>query len=300
MKFTIKGFEVDLIEEGEGFTLKVKAADGKVSQISLPIENVQNELPKNADMDLLEKLGLSMKSIVQIANRVLGFSTSGPKIETQLPEIKKAALGFTSRQIKEPIWALMIAPIKLPVIGPTVGAVGINEENQLVILGFDEDAPNLYKSLASRGVRPGKVRLGILSFDLEDKKGFKKAFPEAEIQVDWQEFLERAPANQKEIIIKARDTENRSMAMKLMSKVTAPAEMFTYLSYDPSLWRAIRNTLPLKRIQADLRQKLKPDLIETADKAKYSLAWALMRLQYHWYKIPVNSDALKGLKYIAE
>lgn len=305
MKMTINGLEVEIQEEADGVSFKIRSGQMALSQTVAPAPQQEKETvhqkvsSRLTDLEVLDRLGLSMKSILQTANKVLGFRASKNDVGTEFPKIKKASMSFLRRPLKDPIWALFLCPIKLPMVGGVAAAVGLNAENQLTILGYDSTFPELFDGLVARGLKAKGVKLGVFSFEVGDKgrTAFEKAFPQAEIGLDWYEFRNNQKNDKDwEVVNSAMALEKESEIKKLVSKFKPAPELFAFLSYEKDLWRALRSTAPLKRIEEDLRQRIKPVIVEE-DQAEFAIAWCLMRLQFYWIKIPADAEQLKELKY---
>ncbi len=307
MKLTVNGFEIEVQEDGaEGFTFRVRKEGGAfVTSVGTEDEPKKNNFYKDkSDTKLpgdlrriIDVLGITEMTMVMISNKVLGFPTTGDDLPKQFPDITARIMDYLERDFKEDVWAILVSPIRLPGAGQVVAAVGINSENQLTILGYAETAPKLYLDIIKRGINPKKVKIGILSSDLDDKKAFSKSFPAAEIGEDWHQFRDRTSgmAN-KELISEAMKVNKKSEAQKLLKKLNPSDELFTHFDFDGKLWRALRSTSPVQRIESDLKQRVKLDALEESQ-VEMALAWGLVRLQYQWQRIPVDSPQLQGLKY---
>jgi hypothetical protein len=306
MRFMVNGFELEVIEEADGVSIRVRNSSEvkPVAPASRPLPPIEEEEPDVApapaptgDLAAVMKLGLTPKTVLQIANKVLNFTIKGPELQNSFGDVKKASLQFLSRKIKDPIWALFVASISIPVLGEVVTAVGLNNENQLILLGIEKNSKDLYEDIISRGVKPKDIKVGVLSFSLPETKTFEKTFPNAQIQFDWFEYRDQTPgASAKALIGDAMYKEKETEVKKMLVKLKPPSELFTYFNFDKKLWRALRTTSSLKRIEKDLGAKLKT-YDEDTEEAKLAMVWGLMRLQYQWYKVPADSEVLNNLKF---
>lgn len=308
MKLTVNGFEIEIQEDGDGFTFRVKKEGGVSISAAAALEEdystnnfyrKQSTSTKTLSDDLkaiIEIVEISPMTMVMISNKVLGVPTSGDDLPKQFPDITKSAVKYLKRSIKEDIWALLLAPIKIPAVGEVTAAVGINGENQLTILGYAETASELYSDIIDRGLSPKKVKIGVLKADI-DKKTFSKAFPQAEIGNDWHEFRDSlAETVNKDLVSDAMKATKKTEAQKILKKLNPPNELFSHFDFDSKLWRALKSTSPVLRVEIDVRQRVKLNVLEKSQ-IDMAVAWALVRLQYQWLRVPVDSAQLQNLKY---
>lgn len=281
------------VKVGDGHYMK---SEPEVPEVTL---NVRHATDKPKLLSILNNdLGINDKTVVMIAHKVLGVTAKAKNITEVFARMDQAAVKWFERKITEKLWAIYVAPVSIPSLGARLAVAGLNEENQLVILDlFDGTLDSLTKKLIARGLKAKDIKLGILSFHL-DVKAFKKAFPNSKVSLDWKEFIDISGAMNRETLTAAMLNKNKKAVEKIISAKKGPPELLTYFDFPEPLWRALRSAAPLKRIAVDLKAKLRAPSIETEEERRHVMIWSLIRLQYHWFKIPVDAEQLKNLRHI--
>lgn len=298
MRLRIGNIELDFDQEGDLIT---------VNNISLINKtNSQTYKPASHDtsdqIELLRKIGMSNKTLSMIANNVFGVRAEGKDLDRKFKEIETEMDQFFTKKIEDSVWVLFVAPIDVPIYGSNLCVVGLTDKAELVMLDISPKSPKeIFASLIKRGINSKDIKLGVLSFQFEDKKSFSAAFPKAQVALDWQEFHSITLGVEAKAKIKvAMGAETEKEALKFMSSVkNYPKELFTHFKFDQDLWRALKTTACIKRIEKDLKLKLRPNLTQSEENQHLIYIWSLARLQYYWRKVPVNSNQLTGLKYIS-
>lgn len=250
-------------------------------------------------LNLLDAIGISNQTAMIVANKMFGTTLTLRSFEKEVPKLEKWALEWMEKPAEGKIWALYIAEVNLSTHGKYLSAVGLNEKNQFIILALEETFSKLLARLQSRGVRPKEIKLGVLSFHVNIRKEFEKAFPNADIALDWQEFIDMTIGSEnKERAKEGMLSKNPKEVVKIVKQLNGPKELLTYQKFDSELHRALHTTAPVVRIEKDLRSKLRNPEIKDSEDREQAKIWGLMRLQYHWFKIPADAKQLKNLRYI--
>jgi hypothetical protein len=283
------------------------------SEDSRTIE-IPNKLARTAPLtpltglSLLKSMDFTNFTIVMVAKKVLGINgATQTNLEDHFTVIKEATFEWENRSLEdENIWAIYIAQIAPPKLGKRVFAVGLNKQNQQVILGWsDKDDQALYHNLKSRGLNLKSIKFGMLSFFFSGDKRFRKTFPNAALARDWNEFIDLHEQQEEQEEIKALMLNPSKKEVEAgLKDFEGPKELLTYFDFDSELWRALRTLSNINKIDNELRSytnKLQESGVaaKSPESAKFVVLWALLRIQYQWFKIPVNAKYLGSLKYMA-
>ena len=71
--------------------------------------------------------------------------------------------------------------------------------------------------------------------------------------------------------------------------------LLTHYKFDQKLWRTLRTTNPIERVNKELKRRTKS--METLGERTLEvlLAFTAMRLEYHWQRVPVDTPHLEKL-----
>lgn len=292
----------DLVQAG--VKVKYRKPDKLISP-TMRTEMIQKLVKKVPDKDytrdvnILLESGLSSNTIVMIANKVLGHKTTGTVLKEEFADIEQASMVWLDRKLDKPYWGLYIGTIDLPLLRQRSVAVGLTDKNQLEILSVFKGTPKqMFEDLKARGLKTD-VQLGILSFHANAIEDFKEAFPKARVALDWQEFIDLTVGGGNKYVAKQMMLNREGTEVyKFLKEMKAPLELMTYLDFPQGIHRAIRTTAPIRRIQKDLASKLRSKKLKSEQDRSLVLAWSLIRLQYHWFRIPADAQQLNNLRYI--
>lgn len=249
-------------------------------------------------VEALKRADISDKTIVSIAKRI--FHQHGVT-QANFPQLfnnlETAAQKFLTRPITEDIWAIYAAPVELKGERPKICVMGLNKENQLIVIALEEGTPSkVFERVIKRGLNPKQISLGILSFELNATDVFKETFTKALVQLDWNEYIDLSTGAETKLRLKnAMNSAKQKDVEKLIDQIEAPQELLTYLDYPKNIQRAIKTTNPIRRLNQDVNQRLR-----RVNHAQHDtvLIWSILRLQFQWLRIPVDSEQLSTLSYI--
>ncbi len=257
-----------------------------------------------SDLDLLRTRSISQHTVVMVARKMLNIDTTSKKLVSSYPQIAEAAERWAKRSLKESYKILYVSRIAVPTLGDALCAVGLNEDNQFIILSVETGATvrAALKGLISRGLRANNVKLGVLGVDKEIEKEFVSLFPSATIQRCWASVTSSAPVELREQIrglsMISSEKALRNIKSPKLAKYLEPyvEELTAYLDFDKKLWRVLRTLNPNIRLHAALKTRVK--LVANEHEAQVLVTWECLRIQYHWKKIPVDAEQLSNLRYI--
>lgn len=252
------------------------------------------------DVSILLDSGLSSKTIVMTANKVLGHKTTGTKLKEEFADIEQASMVWLDRKLDKTYWGMYVGTIDLPLLRHRSVAVGLTDKNQMEILSVFKGTPKeMFEDLRQRGLLVLGVKLGILSFHANATQDFKEFFPEARVALDWQEYIDITVGDAQKFMAKqAMLNRDGTEVYKYLKEVKAPLELLTHFDFDKGMHRALKTTAPIRRIEKDLSSKLRSKKLKSEHERSLVLAWSLIRLQYHWFKIPADAQQLNNLRYI--
>jgi hypothetical protein len=254
------------------------------------------------DIKMLVAAGFSKKTLAMVVNNVLGIPITGNSLVAKFGEAEAEAMALLDRPIGSDVWAVFIARIKVFEEGEQLAALGLTGKNQLIVLALGDIPPEqFFADMIERGLSPNQVKIGVLSFRASVGAQFQKAFPKAQIALDWSEFIEEASSTDKAGILRSAQAHHDKQAiLKAIQMTKAPKELATFLNYDKRLWRALKTTAPIRRLERDLKTKMRSRTIQTKAQRDLVKMMSLVRLQYHWFKIPVDAAQLSNLRYVQE
>ncbi len=283
-----------------GVTLRWSTMQGNSHGKPDAIRRPQAESIYSQQVTTLKKAGFSDKTIVMIGRKILGLNSSGKNLDRDFGVFESAATKFTSREITEPVWAIFAASVNLQHFGNQTCVLGLTEKNQLTVLSIQVGSNSeIFKDLISRGINPDKIKIGVLSFHLDAIAEFKKYFPKAKAGLDWTEYVDLTIGPMNKLKVKqAMISKEKSEVQAVVKELKAPKELLSFLDFPPKLWRVLRATTAIQRVEKDLRHRLGTN--KTKEEYELLLAWCLIRLQYHWDKIPVDADQLYNLRYLQD
>lgn len=248
------------------------------------------------DIKMLIHAGFSRKTLAMVVNKVLDIPVRGQTLAKKFHLAEDAALRYLRRPISNDIWAVFIAEVDISDEGQELCAIGLSQKNQLIVLALEKATPEaFFEKLKYRGLDQTQLKLGVLSFRTGAVNAFRTAFPNTELGLDWQEFLTSANDDTLRDVMGFEDREGLERALQ---DTRAPKELASFMKFDKRLWRALKTTAPVQRLGRDLKSKLRHRAIQSSRQQGLVRAFSIIRLQYHWLKIPVDAPQLRNLKYI--
>lgn len=277
-----------------------EAVHPKLEQPNKPLKDARDTVAR--DVRMLVQSGFTKKTLSMIVSKVLGIQVDGKNLAEKFLDAEIAALEFLDRRVPPDIWAIYVAPVEIAGEETVTAAIGLSEKNQLVILALEPLAPApFFEKLKVRGLTTEQLKIGILSFHSAAIKEFRQAFPTSSLALDWQEFIDLSVGTDtKEFLRDAMKFEDPEAILGALDAAKAPKELGTFMEFKKDLWRVLKTTSPVKRMAKDLRGKLRSRVIQTKEHRELVKVFSLIRLQYHWLKIPVDAPQLRNLKYMQE
>lgn len=284
----------------------LEAARGR----SLPSDVVVPAVgPSNGDLEVLYKSDMSAQTVSQVVNRLFGMKLVSKDLAHAYPEIKQHATQWLQREIIEKIQFIYVAIVEVQVIGEMTAVVGLNTENKLVILALEAETnvAKVLRTLVARGFKVPSDMGAILGYDKAIEDAVLEVFPKVNILRCWLETVARAPERHRDILRELEQSPSLAAAQKALANVPMDLaktlkprskELFAYFQYAPELWRVLRRTSPMHRFKEELRRKRIKNTTRDQRSAWLLTTWACLRLQYQWYRIPVDSTQLSTLKYM--
>jgi putative transposase len=285
------------------------------------------------DMAVLHLAGLSTRTLAMISKRLLGVEVSGHTVSQSLDQIKARALEWLTRPISEEYWALFIdgTHFRIQRRGstekePSLVVLGIDTSNRLSILAIEPGTKDnadaweaVFSEITKRGLNTSKIKIGIMDGLPGLESLFRKHFPYAVTARCWVHALKNALAK-----VPARlEKEFKEMAHKVMyASGEIPAReafralketmgkdaeravhclekdldsLVAHYKFDPSLWRTLRTTNPIERVNKEFKRRAKS--METMGEKTLNilLAFTALRLEFNWKRVPLHSRSLQNL-----
>jgi len=301
------------------------------SAIIKPHEQIDPRLKE--DMAVLHLAGLSTRAMAMISRRVLGVQVSTHTVSESLGVIEEKALGFLTRPISKPYWAIFIDGTNFRIQRrgttakePSLVVLGLDERNCYSILAVEPGTKDnvdaweaVFSELRGRGLDMRAVRIGIMDGLPGLERLFRENFPNAVTARCWVHTLRnaclKAPKRLAEVFKKLvhavmyADSENaaRLAFQELKAAMGTDAEravaciekdldsLLAHYRFEKSLWRALKTTNPIERVNKEFKRRTKS--METlGEKTLQTLvAFTALRLEYNWQINPVNSSSWAAL-----
>jgi putative transposase len=290
------------------------------------------------DLALLHLAGISTRMIGMISRRLLGIEVSSNLVSSSLGLIEENALSWLNRPIVSEYWGLFVDGTNFRIQRkgstqkePTLVAIGLDAKNRMSILAMEpgqKDSADcwrsLFQELKNRGLNFDKVRLGIMDGLPGLEKVFQEEFPRSQTARCWVHALRNAmnkvPNRFSEAFKKMADAvmyaENENAArvsfLQLKKMFGKDAEravsclekdlesLLVHYRFDPKLWRSLRTTNPIERVNKELKRRTKT--METLGERTLRIvtAFVALRLEYYWNINPLDMDRIKYLKPFQE
>ena len=296
-----------------------------------PREQIDPRLKE--DIAVLHLAGLSNRVLAMISKRVLGVEVSTDTVTKSLDVVEEKALAWLERPLEKKYWALFIDGTNFRMQRrfstekePTLVVLGIDDANRMSILamqpGYKDNAQcwnEVFKDLVVRGLNPAHVRIGIMDGLPGLESAFRENFVSAVTARCWAHSLRNALAKTPERLrvafkglaqkVMYAESENaaREAFKNLRESLNGEAEravrclekdlesLLAHYSFEKSLWRTLRTTNPIERVNKELKRRTKS--METVGEKTLNvvLAFVAMRLEYHWQRVAVDSTHFEKL-----
>jgi len=296
-----------------------------------PREQIDPRLKE--DIAVLHLAGLSNRVLAMISKRVLGVEVSTDTVTKSLDVVEEKALAWLERPLEKKYWALFIDGTNFRMQRrfstekePTLVVLGIDDANRMSILamqpGHKDNAQcwnEVFKDLVVRGLNPAHVRIGIMDGLPGLESAFRENFVSAVTARCWVHSLRNALAKTPErlrvafkglahkVMYAASENAAREAFKNLRESLNGEAEravrclekdlesLLAHYSFEKSLWRTLRTTNPIERVNKELKRRTKS--METVGEKTLNvvLAFVAMRLEYHWQRVAVDSTHFEKL-----
>ncbi len=305
------------------------------SEIIRPHEQIDPRLKE--DMAVLHLAGLSKRTLSMVSKRILGVEVSPQTVTNSLDVIRERALQFLDRDLGgRKFWALFIDGTNFRIQRrgstekePSLVVLGVDEKNHFSILAIEPGTKDnveawraVFSSLSRRGLDSSAVRIGVMDGLPGLERLFKETYPKAVTGRCWVHALRNAVAKTPERYREAFKT----LAQRVMyaSSVASAREAFTELKnvmgrdaeravnclekdlaallahyqFDRPLWRALKTTNPIERVNKELKRRTKS--METLGERTLEVlvAFTALRLEYGWATTTVDMQRFTNLKSI--
>lgn len=279
------------------------------------------------DLAMLHLAGISNRVLSMVSKRILGIKVSSSTIQNSMQVLSEGALKWLNRPIDKSYWALFIDGTNFHIQRrgstekePTLVVLGLDARNTFSILTLQSGRKDssecwrtVFDDLIKRGLDPAQVQIGIMDGlpGLESK--FKETFLRSVTGRCWvhskRNTMNKVPRRfesafnlfldkmmNADSAASARDEFNN--LKKLMNDEAGKAihciekdldSLLSHYSFDKSLWRTLRTTNPIERVNKELKRRTKTMEGVGEKTLDLVLAFTAMRLEYHWQRIPVDS-----------
>lgn len=299
-----------------------------------PREQIDPRLKE--DMAVLHLAGLSTRTLAMMSQRLLGIKISADTVSGSLKSIEEKALKWLQRPLSGEYWALFVDGTNFRIQRrgstekePSLVVLGIDTSNRMSILaiepGFKDNVDSwaaVFSELKQRGLKTGSVKIGIMDGLPGLENLFKETFPFAVTARCWvhalKNILAKVPERLMEpfkqlanrIMYAEGESQAREAFRALKEALGADAQravhclekdlasLLVHYRFDKTLWRSLRTTNPIERVNKELKRRYKT--METIGDRTLSIlvAFTALRLEFNWSKTPVNSNSINNLMYI--
>ena len=166
------------------------------------------------------------------------------------------------------------------------------------------------------------VRIGIMDGLPGLEKAFQETFPNSVTARCWVHSLRNAVAKTPErfraafkklahkVMYASSENAAKIAFLELKSVMGADADravkciekdldsLLVHYRFDKSLWRALKTTNPIERINREFKRRTKSMDTLGERTLETLLAFISLRFEYYWQRTPVNSSQLDGLRWI--
>ena len=290
------------------------------------------------DMAVLHLAGLSTRMLAMVSKRMLGVEVSPDTVSKSLGTIEEKASKWLTRSLDKKYWALYVDGTNFRIQRrgttakePSLVVLGVDEENKMSILAVEpgskentESWEATFSELRNRGLDMSAVRIGIMDGLPGLEKIFQETFPNSVTARCWVHSLRNAVAKTPErfraafkklahkVMYASSENTARMAFQELKAVMNGDAERATkciekdlesllvHYRFDKSLWRALKTTNPIERINREFKRRTKSMDTLGEKTLETLLAFISLRFEYHWQRTPVNSAQLENLRWIKQ
>lgn len=304
------------------------------SVIFPPREQIDPRLKE--DLAVLHLAGLSTRTLALVSKRILGVEIGKNMVTQSLALVEDKALAWLERDLSEEYWALYVDGTHFHMQRrgstekePSLVVVGVNTANRLSVLAivpwYKDQADSwreVFGDLKRRGLSSTAVRIGIMDGLPGLESIFREAFPKAVTGRCWVHALKNALSKTPErlresfkqlahkVMYASSENAARLSFQELQRAMQGDAQravhclekdleaLLAHYRFDRSLWRSLRTTNPIERVNKELKRRTKS--METVGEKTLMIvaAFVAMRLEYNWHRFPVDSLRFMNLKYM--
>jgi putative transposase len=308
-----------------------------ISTVVPPREQIDPRLKE--DMAVLHLAGLSKRTLAMVSKRILGVEIGKDTVSNSLGLVREPALAFLTRSLEGKRYkALFIDGTNFRIQRrgstekePSLVVLGLDERNCYSVLaiepGTKDDAEcwrAVFTTLRDRKLDMRAVRLGVMDGLPGLESAFREFFPQAITARCWvhalKNALAKAPARLRDafkrlahrMMYAESEDAARIAFTALKDAMNGDAEravrclekdlesLLAHYRFEKSLWRALRTTNPIERVNKELKRRTKS--METLGEKTLDvvLAFTAIRLEFGWQTTPVDSskiERLKGVEY---
>jgi putative transposase len=306
------------------------------SEIIAPNEQIDPRIKE--DMAVLHLAGLSTRMLAMVSKRMLGVEVSPDTVSKSLRTIEEKASGWLTRPLTKKYWALYVDGTNFRIQRrgttakePTLVVLGIDTDNRMSILAVEPGSKEntqsweaAFSELRNRGLDMSAVRIGIMDGLPGLEKTFQETFPNSVTARCWVHALrnsvaktpERFRAAFKKLAHKVMYASSENAAkiafQELKAVMNGDAEravrciekdldsLLVHYRFDKSLWRALKTTNPIERINREFKRRTKSMDTLGENTLETLLAFISLRFEYYWQRMPVNASQLENLRWIKQ
>jgi putative transposase len=301
-----------------------------------PSERIDPRLKE--DMAVLHLAGLSTRTLAMVSKRILGVEVGKDTISKSLKVVEEKALAWLERDLSEEYWALFVDGTNFRVQRrgstekePSLVVVGINSQNRMSILSIQpgtkdnaESWREVFKDLSRRGLKTESVRIGIMDGLPGLEKAFRESYSNSVTGRCWVHALRNAMAKVPErlrgsfkilsdkVMYASSENAARVAFKELKYQMQKDAERAVYClekdlesllvhyQFDRSLWRSLRTTNPIERVNKELKRRTKS--METVGEKTLMIvtAFTALKLECNWQRQGVDSINYLNLRMIKQ
>lgn len=286
------------------------------------------------DMAVMHLAGLSTRTLAMVSKRILGVDVSPATVSASLSTVEDKARGFLRRDLSgKKYWALFVdgTNFRIQRLGttqkePSLVVLGLDERNCFSILAVEPGTKDnvdswaaVFSELRGRGMDMQAVRLGVMDGLPGLERLFKETFPQSATARCWVHALRNVLAKTPERLrttfkqftdkIMYASSENaarvafedlkRAMGNEAERAVACLEKdldsLLTHYRFEKPLWRALRTTNPIERVNREFKRRTKSMDTLGARTLETLVAFTAIRLEYGWQTAPVDLKRLENL-----
>lgn len=290
------------------------------------------------DIAVLHLAGLSTRTLALVSKRILGVEVGKDTVTKSLSVVEEKALAWLERDLTEEYWALFVdgTNFRMQRRGstekePALVVIGLNKNNCMSILsiqpGHKDNAESwreVFSDLEKRGLKTSSVRIGVMDGLPGLESAFKDHFVGAVTGRCWVHSLRNAMAKVPErlrepfkrmshqVMYASSENAARVAFKELKLAMQSDAQravhclekdldsLLVHYRFDRSLWRSLRTTNPIERVNKELKRRTKS--METLGERTLMVvaAFTAMRLEYQWQRLAVDNPRILNLKTVKQ